>query len=305
MSPTSLQPGPSVLAPRPIDSATAPNTSAERRLDSHDLQTRSDGFRARACSGWRALAGLLLLGLAAASGSTQTNGSPWRLLTFSDGGRSRAEVIVVDHADPEGNWMESRAWMLDPNGRRLAIAFTATIDGGSISTSVRISDVVSRREFEVGRELRGLTADGGAFDEITDLLEEHTLTRLRVILRTDGDEQDFTAPIQVINQANENEAHRPVFTLLDGSALRQLSLSEPLRGSLIFLQDTACGRMPTTLAVFCNEVVPALLRGRSQGTTKWTLVEDASLSGENPKIQRVLRTFPRRDRRTQYNLRGR
>lgn len=295
MLPTSSPSGSSGLAPAPSD--FIPHATAGVR--------RAHRIGLRFGASWRVLVPLLMLPLAPTAGFGQTTGDPWQVLTFSDGGRERAEVVLVDHASPDGDWLESRAWILDPNGRRLAIGFTATIDGGSITSTVRIGDVVSRREFEVERELRGLTSDGGAFDEVTDLLDRHTLTRLRVVLRIDGDEQDFTAPIQVLNDANGNEDYRPVYALLNDSALRRVSLSEPLRGSLIFLQDTVCQQLPTTLTVFCDEIVPALLRGRSTGTSTWSLAETASLAPDNPKIQRVLRSFPRRDRRTQFTVRAR
>lgn len=249
----------------------------------------------------------LLWPFAAVPAVGQTADPPWRLSTFADGQGGRAELAVVDHVDPGGSWLESRAWVLDPNGRRLVIGVTGTLDDGSILTSLRLDDVSARWSFEMGRELRGLTVDGTAFDDVGDLLTDHTLTRLLVTLRTNGIEQDLTAPTQLLNHSNEGERHRAVFFLLDASELRQLTLGEPVRRSLVFVQDTACEQFPPALSVFCDEVVPALLRGREPGATSlWTVADTVSFaSGEDPGIQRVLRSFPRRDRRTRYDVRER
>ena len=248
----------------------------------------------------------LLLVFTVAPGRSQANGGPWKVLTFSGDDQSSAEIVMVDHLDPSGVWLESRAWILDPNGRRLAIGGTAMFDSGSVTTALRLSDVSARRDLELTRDLRGLTADGTAFGRVSDLLGSHTLTRLQISLRTGGAEDDFTATIAMLKDANDGRTGWLAGSLEQSSVLRQFSFGEPTRRSLVFVQDAACPQLPKLFDVFCTEIVPALLRGRPRAErSSWTLTESVSLRGETAEIQRVLRTFPRRDRRTRYDVRER
>lgn len=248
----------------------------------------------------------LLVVLTAFPLAGQTRGGPWELITFGDGGDGEAEMVAIDHGDPGGRWLESRVWLLDPNGRALTAGVTATIEDGSVTTLLRMEDVATRWSFELEQTFRGLTADGGAFRDATDLLGEYLLTRLEITVRTNGMVDEFTAPSRLLNDANELETGWLVSSLLGSPPVRQLSLSEAMRRSVSFLHDTACDEVPARLDVFCSEVVPALLRGRPRDESSgWSVTETASLAGDNPRVQRVLRSFPRRDRRTRYAVGGR